>query len=355
MKLTVLLLAAALLLVLASCGKDSGEANHYTRYDNLIDGSKPVAYGEDRDVFIFAGARNQAQVASILDSTLSREVTLTVPERYFNPVSIDFKEFDTYLNYKNLVFCGTLDGADEVSAQMLRTLAPNLIDSAKESGAELFVINNQHVRDQLILYLLAADAPSLESLARQRADQIFGYFRERYEKRLGYQAYRLSVYAASFFEDWPFTLQVPVNFRPFREDKAGGFLSFIYQPATPSRSIPDKYVSVHHQAMAENTIDADWLYAKRQELGARYYNGDEIYKYQAEEARIAGQDGLRIYGHWINKSLGGGVGGAFQTYAFWHEISQTAYVVDSIVYFPDGEKLPSLLELGMISQSLQIK
>jgi len=49
------------------------------------------------------------------------------------------------------------------------------------------------------------------------------------------------------------------------------------------------------------------------------------------------------------------VGGAFQSFAFFDENSERAYLIDNSVYYPEGSKLEALIELEIISSSIVIK
>lgn len=361
MKYAAFILLAVLMLTLAACKQDPGSQNTYDRYQNLMDMEKPIAFGEDQDIYYFIPEPLQEVLSPVLEASLARTCQLTIEEQYFFPIQEDITQIEEYSKYKNLIFCGILEGRDDVSRYMKQNLDENLVQAARESGGEIFVVNNLHVRDQLILYILAKDEGALAELARQRSDQIFDYFLQKYKQRLALQAYRSEVVEERFFIERPFSIKIPVLYRLFKDEKAEGadeyFLSFVFQPSNPDANIPDKYVSVYHEPMPENKIDAQWIYDKRQELTAKYLDGDEILddRYTVEQTKLAGHDALRMYGHWVNRELVGGVGGAFQSFAFWHEETETAYLVDNIVYFPDGNKLPALLELGMISESLRVK
>ncbi len=347
---------ALLLLALAGCGREPAPSNHFERYDGLIDPAKPIAYGEDHEVHLFAAGANLPAVKPPLEASLARGVTIVVEEQYF---SVNFQEaaaLNDFKPYKNLVYCGTVAGRDPVSLHITKTLAPELVKAAQASGAELFVINNHYSRDQLILYLLAKAPAALAKLAADRSEQIFGDLLDRYRQRLARAAYQNAVIEDKFFADRPFSIKIPNIYRLWKDDKAGRFLSFIFQPAKPTRDKADKYISVYHEPMAANQVTPEWVYKTRQELGKKFMDGDYILedRYRTEPDSIAGFKGLRMTGHWVNESAGG-FGGGFQTWAFWHEASQTAYLIDNIAFFRDGWKLPALLELGMISQSLEPK
>ena len=353
MKHIIHICLAITLLLLAACDQDRG---FYRKYEDLIDSSKPLAYGANNVVHMFAAIPALESVTA-LDMSITRETTLVVPEQYFQVAKDDPSRLQDLRKSRNLVLCGTLDSPDPVSAFIRQTLAPQLIEEVKSNGSALLVDTNVFCRDQIILFLLATDTDKLAALMQERADQAFYYLLEQYQKRLAYQAYRTKVMEAKVFQNSPFMLQLPLSYTSYKNDSKGAFLSFIYQPRIPDRKVADKYVSVYYEAMQENDIDSTWIYQKRQELGAKYFDGDQIAPEgnTAEPVMIAGYKGWKLSGSWVNSSLNSGVGGAFQTFAFWHAPSKTAYLIDNLVYFPDGEKLPVLLELGMISQSLVIK
>jgi len=357
MKRLTLALLIILLLGFAACKRETVPPSVYDKYDHYLDKSKPMAFGDDRDIQLFVSDELQADIMDILAPSLTRKVQLSVLEQYFylQPVSGDkIKEF---ANYKNLIFCGTLDGGDKVSRHIRSTLKQDILDRVKASGAEMVMASNVTVRDQLLLYLVASDAQALQQLASSRKDQIFEKFLERYSLRQGYQAYVNAVIDNKLFRSLPYTIQIPQLFDIYSNNPEGNFMSFVYKPRTTQRDLPDKFVSIYYEAMPQNKVNREWLLEKRKELLADHFPGDQILedKIEFDYFQIGGFDALRLRGAWINSGISGGVGGAFQTYAFWHAPSRTAFVVDNIVYFPAGDKLPVLLELEQISASLRVK
>ena len=357
MKSLVSLLAAALLFTAFSCGRQGADASVYHQYDKVMDTSKPLSFGDDADVYLFAGEAVLPAVGETISASLTRKVQLTAEEQYFFVETGDEAQINDYLNYKNLILCGTLDGIDAVSNYMRGHLDKALLGKVQQSGAEFAVVKNALRRDQIFFYLLAKDAPSLRTLADQRSGQIFDLLLERYADRLGYQSYTNAVIDNKLFKNLPYTIQVPQLFDIFSNDKAGNFLSFVYKPRTQNRNKPDKYVSVHYEPMPQNQVTEQWLLAKRQSLADKHFTGDQYLqdRIAVEPVQFAGRDALRLRGAWVNPKLNGGVGGAFQTFAFWDAATQTAYVIDNIAFFPAGDKLPVLLELEVISRSLRLK
>jgi len=205
----------------------------------------------------------------------------------------------------------------------------------------------------MTMYLLGTNKLNLEKIGAIQSDKIFELLIRRYAQRQGYQTYQQPVIPSSFFEPYPFSLKILNNFTLYSNDLAGRFLSFIYRARAQDREIPDKYVNVYYEDMPENVLDHEWLIARRQMLGEKYFEGDVFDEevIRKERTQLGGHDAWRIVGAWKNeKHL---IGGAFQSYAFWHE--GRAYIVDNIVYFPAGDKLPIMVELYVISSSITIK
>lgn len=357
MKNTTLFILLAFLLMLVACQRKDGSASVYHKYDQLVDVSKPLPFGDDRDVYLFAGQQNQSRMVEILGGSITRKVQLTAPEQYFYLLPTDGTKIKDFSTYKNLIYCGTMNGIDEVSNYLRSTLNKESLQRVQLSGAELYVRKNITVRDQLLFFLIAKDTATLERLVTQRANQVFDLLVERLGARLAYQAYTSAVIDNKLFTQLPYTIQIPQLYEIFSNDQENSFLSFVYKPRLPNRNLPDKYISVHYEGMLQNLVTEDWLLAKRQELADQHFPGDKYLtdRVSVDSVKFAGHDALRLRGAWINKELGGGVGGAFQTFAFWNAATQTVYVVDNIVYYPAGDKLPILLELEMLSESIAIK
>ncbi len=349
---TILLLILAL-LILFGCNSADKKNARYTRFDSLIDHGKPLSLGDERDVYVFADHANWQKLKPFVQSSIEREIVLVYPEKYFRLVLADISQLKEHSRHPNLLFIGDLESGGPVSKHMQSSLAPDFIQRVKQSGGDLFVAKNFASKDQLTMYLMGDSKMNLEKIGAIQSDKIFEILSQRYVQRLGYQAYQQPVIQDSFFEPYPFELKIPNNFVLYSNDKVGRFLSLIYRARMTNREIPDKYISVYHENMPENVIDHQWLITKRQELGQKYFEGDvfdeEIIR--KEVARLGEYDAMRIVGAWKNETHL--IGGAFQSYAFWHE--GKAYIVDNIVYFPAGDKLPILMELYVISSSIKIK
>jgi hypothetical protein len=350
-----LFLLALVLIGLAGCFKTKAPSDRYTAFDNLIDHAKPLAMGDDRDVHVFCDPANWKALEPFIRSGIEREVPIVYPEKYFNLILTDVKEAGALAKYKNILYIGDLASSAAVSTHMKSVLAQDFITRVQNSGGDLFVAKNHSSRDQIVLFLLGKDALSLSKIGALQADPIFGLLLRRFAERQGYYAYQGKVLPSSFFEPYPFSLHIPDTYRIYSNDRSGNFLSFLYRARMQNREIPDKYVSVYHESMPENKLDLNWLLSKRKELGIKYFEGDEFDAdlIRKEPFRFGAYEGYRLLGAW--KNMKHAIGGGFQSFAFWDAKTKTAYLIDNSVYFPAGDKLPILVELYTISNSIQIK
>lgn len=349
MRWTILILA---LLILFGCNSQ-GKPERYTEYDNIYDSGKAIALGDERDIYVFCDAENWAKVQGIIRGSIERELMLVYPERYFKLNLANINEIEQYSQYRNLLFIGDLSSKGHISSHMKSSLSPDFITRVNQSGGDLFTAKNFASRDQLIMYLLATDTENLLKISAFQSENIFQLFLKRYRERLGNQAYQIKVIPASFFEPYPFSLQIPSNYTLYSNDRVGNFLSFIYRARMQNREIPDKYVNIYFEDMADETsLTHDWLIEKRKMIGEKYFEGDvfDPAAVRKDGLGFAGYNALRLTGAWTNaKHM---IGGAFQSFAFWHE--GKAYIVDNSVYFPAGDKLPVLQELFVISSTIKI-
>lgn len=346
------LILLLLLPLLFSC-KKKAESTRYTAFDNLIQSGKTLALGEDSDVYIFCDKEKWAGVHDLLTPAIEREIKLVYPEKYFRLNLVDIKDFQKYSTYRNLLFIGDLASEDAVSQHIRETLDKKLLDRISASGGDLFSASNFYCRDQIILYLVGSNPINLVTLSALQSQNIFQVLMKRYRQRLGFQAYQVPVIPADFFADYPFELKVPNNFRLYSNDKTGNFLSLLYRARSESREVPDKYLSIFYQELPEAGFDFNWLKGSRAMIGEKHFEGDVFKAAELKEEKVsfAGHEALRITGSWINEKHK--IGGAFQAHAFWER--GKAYLIDSSVYYPAGDKLPSLVELSVIGNSIRIR
>lgn len=353
-RIILVLTLCSVLLLLASCQGKKASSERYTAYDKIMDYAKPLAFGEDEDIYVFCGSKNWQSLEPVLRSNLERTVGLVYNEKYFNLIPAELSKLGEMLPYKNLIFAGDLQSSDEVSVHMRQSLPQAHLDQVQQTGGQLFVAKNHNSRDQVILYLMGTEPEQLFRVTNLQSGNLFRILLERYSQRLAFQAFRGKVIGADFWKNFPFSLKVPDTYRLYSNDAPGRFLSLLYRSRMESREIPDKYISVYYEPMQADSIDGEWLLNKRNEIWGAKFEGDFVPrdKVRMERSNFAGFSGWKLIGPWENHTHL--IGGAFQSMGFWDPETKRAYIVDNSVYFPAGDKLSILMELYMISSTFKL-
>lgn len=351
--LAALLMVVSLLLV--SCGKGNSKPDKYSFYESVVDSSKPPAWGDDNVILIFCDDNTWKMTENYLRRSLERDTYIVVNEKYFTLKRGDITDIDNLSKYKNLLFMGDLKSKGKTSQHIRSSIDKRMTERVQNSGGEIFIAKNRWVTDQIIVYMIGDKLESLLRLTLMQGNRLFEIFLNRYGERLAYQIYLTNVIPDDFFQPYPFQLKIPQNYRLFSDDKQNRFLSFLYRIRSENRDFPDKYVSVYYEDMAADTIKVSWLLAKRAELAKKYYDGDEFDPklIRSERLTFGIYHAWRIMGPWKNPKHD--IGGGFQTFAFYDADQKRAYLIDNVVYYPAGDKLPILLELQKLSVTFKTK
>jgi hypothetical protein len=348
------LLVAGLVLVLLSvlsCDRKPVNSTKYQLYESIIDNGKPLAFGDNRDIYVFCDEANWKALEQMLTQTMEQKVQLVESERYFSLHRANIKDIENLIKYKNLLFIGDLKTKGAVSRHVATTMPAAMVQKVKTSGGEMMTSSNRWVKDQLVIYLAGNDLDGLKKIADLQKGKLYDMFVQRFSQRLAYQAYQTKLVPEDFFAAYPFSLKIPENYKIFSTDKLNRFVSLLYRNPSQSKDFPDKYISIYYEDMPAENLTQSWLLQKRKELAWKYYDQDEFDQNKADPQQITfgKYPALQIRGAWKNTKHY--IGGAFQTFAFYDTVQNRAYLIDNSVYFPAGDKLPELLELRMISES----
>lgn len=354
-KLFMLMILSGLLLFISSCGDSASKPDKYSFYESTVDTSKPIAWGNDRDIYVFCDDSVWKYLQELLKQSLERDMFVVVNEKYFNIIRGDIREIDTLMKYKNLLFMGSLKSRAAVSTHLRNSMDKRMIQRIQNSGGEMFVAKNRWVKDQLVVYVVGSNLENLLKLNIMQSNRLFNLFLNRLGERLAYQAYQTKLIPTEFFDLFPFTLKIPENYKLFSDDKKNHFLSLLYRIRSESRDFPDKYISVYYEDMPIDTLKLNWILERRKDIAWKYYDEDEFdpKMLRSERLDFGKYKAWRIFGPW--KNMKHDIGGGFQSFAFYDESQKRAYIIDNVVYFPAGDKLPVLLELQKISATFKTK
>ena len=348
--LSKIALVILLTLILSSCG-DSGSDRRHRPAGQGIDHRKPLAWGHEQTIYVFADDRVWYYAEQYLRESIERYYFTTENETYFDLKRADFASIDLYYRNKNLIFLAHLDSDLQISSYVKQGLTENVLQLVRDNGVGMFTRNNLWANDQLVLFLLGDTEANLLRFNILQANEVFDQFRSKLYQRYENRIYGFDVHPASLFRNFPWDLKIPAHYVTYQRNDSDNFISFLAR----RREQADRYLSVYYEDMPENEVNPEWMSQTRARLAWQYYDEDEFRREdtRSEVTTLDGTDALKMSGRWQNRKYA--VGGAFQTFAFYDETNRRAYLIDNSVFYPEGFKLPALIELEVIGRTFNLK
>lgn len=340
-----------ILALLFSIGCKGKTEQQYKPTGRRVDHKKPLAWGHGQTIYVFADDRVWKYAEKPLKDSIERFFYTTENETMFELKRADYKAMDQFYRFKNLIFLGHLESKEEVSSFIKERLTETALAGIDENGAGMYLMHNLWANDQLVVFIMGQTEEKLLRYNIIQAEDTFQSFREVLFQRTRSKIYGLEVYPDSFFKKQPWLIKIPKSYIVYKEDSEHRYLSFLSR----KKDNADKYVTVYYEKMEENNVNLAWAVKTREKLAWDVYDEDEIVKEdtRSELTDFKGRKAIKISGKWQNKKYA--VGGAFQTFAFYDQQSKKAFFVDNSVFFPEGYKLSSLIELEIISRTIELK
>lgn len=316
-----------------------------------LDHKKPMSWGHRQTIYVFADDSVWKYAEAPLRKNLERDYFTTENETFFEIKRIQFKQLEQFYRFNNLIFFCDLESYGNVSEYVKSIMGETVTEQVNEEFGEIYPQHNLWANDQLTLFLVGKDEESLLRMNILQSEELFNQFRLKLAARLIRKTYAIGTLPMTGFKALPWQMKIPKNYVIYKNDTEGNFLSLLAR----GKEKPDRYISVYYEKMAENKVNRDWLMEKRAELAWKYYDEDTFKDkdVKTEFFTIAGIKGWKLSGKWQNMKYA--VGGAFQSYAFFDEEHSIAYLLDNSVYFPEGYKLATLIELEEISKTIKLK
>ncbi|MCF7911123.1 MAG: membrane lipoprotein lipid attachment site-containing protein [Candidatus Cloacimonetes bacterium] len=337
-------------LVLSSCGNQEKGAS--SAYKGAVkDRKKPLSWGKQQKIFVFADDNVWKYAENPLRQTIERTFYTTINEKMFTLERVPVGKLEDHFRFNNLLFYCDASSEQEVSKFVKERLGARIEEKIAADGGAIYPAFNVWADDQLVLFVVGETEESLLKLNILQANEIWEMYRQRYYKRVEYQVYRSRQKPLTNFAEQIWEIDLPARYVLYKKDDIRHFRSYLAR----SDKQPDRFLSIYHEDMPENILSRDWLIDKRNALAGKYYDGDKFDRQDVtiSSCSIAGYEGLKLMGRWQNDKHA--MGGAFACFAFWEPELKQVFIIDNSVYYPEGDKLPALIELEIISNSLRIK
>ena len=312
---------------------------------------KPMSWGHKQTIYVFADDNVWKYAESHLRKSLERYTFTNRNEQYFTVERAPLKNLEQFYKFNNLIFFCDMQSNQKVSAFVKEKMGSQVEADIKENSVGMYPVENLWANDQYVLFLVGNNEENLLKFNILQSNKIFELFQEKLYDRIARQVYHSKVYPETQFNNLPWSMKIPKNYILYKKDLKNNFISYLAR----IRERSDRYVSVYYEKMPADSLNRDWIKQKRAELAWKYYEQDEFNEdtIQIKHYQLAAHKGWKLWGRWQNKKYM--IGGAFQTFVFYHQPTSTAYLIDNSVYYPEGEKLKELIELEVISRTIEIK
>ncbi len=335
------LIVLLLLSALTGCGRGEKKKD-----GTKLATDKPPSWGHNQVIYVFADDPVWESVEKYLRYSLEREEYTTENEPWFAVERVDINDMERYYRFANLLFLGHLRSADKVSSYLADKLGDSYIQQVKESGGGLFSRDELWSNDQIAVFLITESGKDMPRFNYEKANDIFDLFQKKLHQRMKRRAYLPGIHEKSEFKNLPWYVNLPRNFKSYRENKV--WLARLGEQ-------PDRYFGVYYEKLDEKPDLRTWGLSARKKFAWESYDEDvfDPDRARTRSIEIDGHDAMKISGPWKNDKYY--VGGAFQCYVLYDEATSTAFLVDNSIYFPEGYKLTTLVELEEISKTFHVK
>ena len=346
-----LLLVIVISFALFSCSRE--DKSYYAKRKVNVDHKKPLSWGHQQKLYVFADDTTWKNHGEDIVKALGKTYATTENEQYYEVLRADINKIEQFYKFKNLVFITPLTSQDPVSKYLNESFNSDFVQSVIDKRIGLFIKRNYWANDQLISFILSDSNASIDKYLSKMLDTSFIKFKEILHKRIGQKAYGYKSDPISKKRtgnnELPYELMLPRNYKYFRGGK--NFQSYVAR----LRDRPDKVIGIYYEKTNDITDLQDWMLKTRQRIGMDIYEGDSLIvnSLKMSKININGLDMMKLNGRWENNRIL--VGGAVQFYGYYDQKNETAYLIDNYVYFPQGKKLPAMIELEEVTKSFSIK
>ncbi len=310
---------------------------------------KPQSIGSDRQIFVIADSLLWLDVKDEVENAFHSYVYTPRSERSFILSRRSLDKLSGVKTRKNLMFIGTTDTQNAENDYLSQLIPQEFKDDVENNRSFYFFKDDLYVAQQINLIMVATDTKSFIKNFSLLKDDIFKRFNEKYFSRLKAgmfeigQQFELEEFLV---KNYGYKVNMQHDYFIANQDPAEKFVWI-------RRLEPDRWISIWRINEKEVAYTSEALFAIRNEMTQKYYDGDYIVKDETSLSNVLfrGQQTTKITGTWRNDSLI--VGGPFRTYIVPKKDENSVYFIDIAVMAPARDKKPYLDQLEVIAHTFE--
>ncbi|HEX9972169.1 MAG TPA: DUF4837 family protein, partial [bacterium] len=253
--------------------------------------------GEDNAIKVAADSTIWKELEPALRQIFEKIEETPQPEKAFK---IARGDVDNIKRFKNIIFLSTLDAQDPISS----SINSSLTDESRKrvaAGSIVFVKKEQWAKNQIIMFLVANDLPSLVAKVDELQAEIFFQFDDYWKKvhhKILYQSREQFKIEEHLLKTYGWMIRVPLDYKLVIQSAKDRFVQF-------HRPVPLRWLSIFWiEATDPTIISKEWCIAKRNEIGKRFFENEQVEEHHkpvlTEEIIFLNRPTLKLKGLWKN-------------------------------------------------------
>lgn len=318
--------------------------------------SLELSWGKPRTVHIFADPGLWRDISDDIARSLEHGIRTTEEEIFFQIERIPINALEKNYKFNNILFIGCINEHGPVHDYLKSHLDPASLGDFGRGSVRLMMNDDLWAVNQRVVYLIAWDTEALLEFLPGLDDDLFEPFREGLLNHIRTRIYGTGVLPVSRFARYPFHMRVPAQYNlTFRDDPEERTLILLARKVQNPRP-PDRFLAVTWEDETGGTRNwEDWIPRMRKQL---WPDEDfEIDPLRTVPCEIGGLAGVRVSGIWWNTKSSDEPdgGGPFTSWALYDASDNRTFLIDNVVFYPEGTKLEALLELEVITKTFLAK
>ncbi|MBN1638206.1 MAG: DUF4837 family protein [Ignavibacteriales bacterium] len=322
--------------------------------------TKKEARGNEHEIYVVADSLEFLLLEENMKAVFEKIIYTPQPEPLFKLIRLNFTDFESAKNKKNVIIISALGSQNKVSNYISNVLDTTVKQLVFDNEEYVFNKHDLWVNNQLVMFLTSPTIEQLNANITSNEDNLLHFFQNISNKRM-YQNIYNSTYErkeveAQLLKEFGWVIYVQADF--VRVNNRIGD-NFVWLRRAPDSEM-ERWIFVYWIDNASpNMLHPDSIITLRNQITERHYRtkDDKTFVEVAEDYRTFSEVNfneryaIMTQGLWRmqDKSMGG----PFINYMFFDEKTERIYMIDGSVFAPNHFKRSIIQQVDVTLQSFR--
>jgi hypothetical protein len=308
----------------------------------------PGSYSE---ILLVTEDGRQSKFLNLILQSIDRELDYyTGREKQFDVSIIPAQQLEDFPQMKTIMIVGVVDELTSIGQEIAMLIGEAGVRKVAGGEATILKRENMPAPGQMTLIVTARSDAELETVLRERGDEIPAIIEESARKRLRrYLITQLDKELGRYlYRTYGFAIEIPTFYRLESESKHPPGVELIREP--PTRSLGIFWADWDRELALADSLA---LFAIRSDYVFERYNGDAMDSTRVAFSwiRLGPYHSIEMAGYWYSTSAT--AGGAYRTYFIYEEEEKLLWALDNLVFAPGRSKHPLFRELRALAETFR--